>query len=226
MATRNNHEAGITNGMTGIITGIVANANYQGNSFRYGVIEEVNKYLNDTLEFHDEEEFSLDDLALAIDAEPKDKEKESRDRGPASHIVTVEFGHDESKIEMAFGTLAEVATLMIAYVVTCHKMQGGEAPFIVVICHQAHKRMLHREWLYTAITRASERCVLLHTRSGITSALSKQKIKGRNLKEKVESFNKLQDKGGLFGATMNVNLPEPKEITDETINLKYRSPDS
>ncbi len=207
MATKNDHEAGITNGMTGVIKTINANGAYTGNRFRYGLIDEVSKYLSDNSD--DDMDFSLEDLASHVSDNKEKKEKESRDRGPASHIVTVEFGHGDSSFEIVFSTLAEVASLMTAYVVTCHKMQGGEAPFIIVICHQAHKRMLYREWLYTAITRASERCVILYTKMGMSAALGKQNIKGATLMEKVEAFNKMQDKNGLMGASIDVRLPEP-----------------
>src|SRR3546814_5208912 len=86
-------------------------------------------------------------------------DKEKGDRGPASHIVTVKFGDGESAFDMAFASKAEVGTIQLAYVVTCHKMQGGEAPLVFVIVHLSHKRMLTREWFYTGVTRASQRCV-------------------------------------------------------------------
>jgi len=213
MATKNDHTIGITNGMTGIIVDIKPNPEYTGNTQRFGLIEDVNEYLRTGIidEEEPEEEIVLEDLA-AIMADESIEKKEKAERGPSSHIVTVDFGHGNQTLEVAFGTLAEVESLMMAYVVTCHKMQGGEAPFIVVICHHAHKRMLVREWLYTAITRASERCVVLYTRMGLSSAINKQNIKGRTLKEKVASFNRLIDPKGLLGASMTVRLPEPSGI--------------
>lgn len=210
MATKNNHEAGITNGMTGVIKEIITNHDYKGNHARYGLVEDVNAYLSSGI-IEEDIDFDLTKMAALIAEEPK--EKESKDRGPASHSVVVEFGHGDSSFDQAFTTLAEVSTLMTAYVVTCHKMQGGEVPFVVVICHQSHKRMLTREWLYTAVTRGSEKVVVLYTQQGMAAALGKQTIKGKNLQEKVESFNRMQDKGGLLGASVDVRLPEAETLT-------------
>ena len=130
----------------------------------------------------------------AID-EGQQKGKEKKDRGPASHIVTVRFGDAEHGIEVPFGSLSEVGSLMIAYVVTCHKMQGGESPVVIIICHGAHRAMLYREWLYTAVTRASEKCILLYSEDALKSTLNKQKMPGSTLKQKVMAFNAAQDKG-------------------------------
>jgi ATP-dependent exoDNAse (exonuclease V) alpha subunit len=47
MATRNDWEAGITNGMTGIISEIAENAEYAGDRRRFGTVEEVNRYFAD-----------------------------------------------------------------------------------------------------------------------------------------------------------------------------------
>lgn len=215
MATRNDYEAGITNGMTGIITSIAPNAGYGGDARRWGLIDEVNKYFAEE-DVEDDVDISLEELEARINAMGKaEKEaKEKAERGPASHIVTVEFGIDEFSFEIPFATLAEVGSLMTAYVTTCHKMQGGESPTIVIICHDAHKQMLNREWLYTAVTRASETCVLLYTQTALRTALNKQNIRGATLKAKVECFNALADPNGIFGASVKVNLPKPERVGD------------
>ena len=215
MATRNDHEVGITNGMTGIIIDIKDNGAYAGDKNRFGKVEDVQRYLMD-VDDEDEADFSLADIAesYADIAKGKADAKEKKDRGPASHIVTVKFGQAEHAFDIPFGTLSEVATLMTAYVVTCHKMQGGESPLVVVICHQSHKAMLNREWLYTAVTRASQKCVLFFTDQGLRAALSKQRISGRTLQEKVKVFQDLQTKG-LVGAAVNVDVPEPESYATD-----------
>lgn len=188
MATKNDHEQGITNGMTGIITKIERHDGYAGVVNRFGLIEDVNAWLADNGDDEVHVDIAAIRSSIAAVRQGKEDAKERRDRGPASHHVTVAFGKGDNAREIKFSTLSEVGSLMTAYVVTCHKMQGGEAPVIFILCHDSHASMLYREWLYTAITRASQRCVLLFTDRALNACLRKQKIKGKNLAEKVESF--------------------------------------
>jgi exodeoxyribonuclease V alpha subunit len=55
----------------------------------------------------------------------------------------------------------ELDRLAIAYAVTVHKAQGSEYPAVVVPLLRQHGRMLRRNLLYTAITRARRLVVLL-----------------------------------------------------------------
>lgn len=196
MATKNDWETGITNGMTGVIVDIFDNAEYAGDRRLFGEVAAVNAYLSENPDADGEHvEFSLEDLHESFEAMDKgmEKGKEKKERGPASHIVTVRFGEGDHAFEIPFASLSEVASLMTAYVVTCHKMQGGESPTVVVICHDAHRAMLYREWLYTAVTRASGMCILLYSQTALKAALNKQKMPGKTLKEKVLAFNAAQN---------------------------------
>lgn len=211
MATKNDWESGITNGMTGVITDIMENNEYSGDKRIFGTVEAVNAYLSENPDEAEHVEFSLDELDESLQAMDRGAQakKEKRERGPSSHIITVRFGDDDHGFEIPFQTLSEVGSLMTAYVVTCHKMQGGEAPVIGIICHDSHRAMLYREWLYTAITRASEKCFLFYKPDALKSALNKQKMPGRTLKEKVLSFNAAQNIT-IDGVNMarDVRLPE------------------
>ena len=213
MATKNDYEAGITNGMTGIITAIERNGGYAGDSARFGLVSEVNEYFKRT-EDEPEEDISLDDMADSYDDYAKGREdaKEGRDRGPASHIITVRFGEGDHAFDILFASLSEVASLMTAYVVTCHKMQGGESPMVMTIMHQSHKSMLYREWAYTAITRASQHCVVFYNDLALRVALNKQKIVGKTLQEKVRVFQQLAAEGPL-GKAVDVRLPESHSLS-------------
>lgn len=188
MATKNDHEQGITNGMTGIITKIERHDGYAGVRGRFGLIDDVQAWLQDNGEAEVTVDINAIRNSIAAVREGKEAAKEKRDRGPASHKVTIAFGKGDNAREIVFASLSEVGSLMTAYVVTCHKMQGGEAPIIFILCHDSHAAMLYREWLYTAITRASMRCVLLFTDRALNACLRKQRIKGKNLAEKVASF--------------------------------------
>jgi exodeoxyribonuclease V alpha subunit len=222
MVTQNDHEQELTNGMTGIVTKIVPNGAYRGNAARYGLLSEVNRYLADEPDNDMPKAGGIDlDKLMKQLASGEVQSKDDTLRGPSSHIVTVEFDQGASVRTVDFGSLTEIHSLMLAYVVTCHKMQGGEAYMVIIICHQAHGRMLNREWLYTAITRASDKCVLLYTDMGLSKAVATQSIKGATLKEKVESFNQLQMPKAEFGgaALMKIQLPNPRKADEhETSN--------
>jgi len=229
MATVNDYESGITNGMTGIIKSIEPNGAYTEDSRRWGLIEEVQEYLNGLDEEEDDSDvvFSLEEMVSDSQAGLEElKKRDKRDTGPASHIVEVEFGEGDHGFSINFDSKAKVASLMLAYAATCHKMQGGECPLVFCIVHQGNRGPLKREWYYTGVTRASERCVVFTTRQGSGFALGKQDIKGTTLEQKVKTFQALT-KSGLVGPSVRVKLPkrqslstevthyEPKEITNE-----------
>lgn len=215
MATINDYEAGITNGMTGLITSIAPNGAYLGDNRRFGLIREVNEYFAEIADDSEVEDFSLDDIVGDADfGEKEAKAREKGAKGPASHIVTVQFGEGEHAFTRSFDSQAKVGSLMLAYFATCHKMQGGECPLVFIICHQTNKMPLNREWLYTAITRGSQKVVLLQTSGGVGAALSKQAIKGANLKAKLLSFAKLMEVG-IVGASLNVKLPKAESLIQE-----------
>src|SRR3546814_9260776 len=46
-------------------------------------------------------------------------------------------------------------------------------------------RLLTREWFYTGVTRASQRCVVLYTRDGVGNAIGKQEIGRASCRERV-----------------------------------------
>ncbi|MGE5546438.1 MAG: AAA family ATPase [Solirubrobacterales bacterium] len=53
----------------------------------------------------------------------------------------------------------QIADLQLAYALSCHKAQGSSAQRIVVPVYRS--QVLDRAWVYTAITRAEEACVLV-----------------------------------------------------------------
>ncbi|MCC5829277.1 MAG: AAA family ATPase [Phycisphaeraceae bacterium] len=57
----------------------------------------------------------------------------------------------------------------LAYALTAHKAQGSEFPCAVVLCHKSHF-FADRNWLYTAVTRASHTCVLIGDDYGLRRA--------------------------------------------------------
>lgn len=53
----------------------------------------------------------------------------------------------------------------LAYAVTCHKCQGSEAPCVIIMGDSGGGGIANREWIYTAISRASKLCILVGAKS-------------------------------------------------------------
>lgn len=118
-----------------------------GRSFRVGdkVIQLRNNY--------DKGAFNGDTgLVTAIDLEEQE--------------VLVNFWDHEVRYE--FHELNELA---LAYAITVHKSQGSEYPVVVMPLTMQHYPMLQRNLLYTGLTRARKRVVLVGSRKAIAMAV-------------------------------------------------------
>ena len=124
-------------------------------------------------------------------------------------LLKLEEKHAAIAQEISVSTSGSFRKIALAYAFTCHKSQGGEYPTVVIVCHASDLRMLTREWLYTAITRARTRCILLCNRRGLSQALRIQRIKGKSTAEKIASFVKLQEE--VKDLTVP-NLPEARNL--------------
>lgn len=74
---------------------------------------------------------------------------------------------------------AELDELHLAYAMSVHKSQGSEYPIVIMPLTAGHHIMLQRNLLYTAITRAKERVILLGTRAALNTALSNDRTRRR-----------------------------------------------
>ena len=104
-----------------------------------------------------------------------DKEVVNGDVGQVSDIdakgqsLTVAFEPDGQPVAYAWKDVAN--DLRHCYAANIHKAQGSEFPAVVVPVVKQHRRMLQRNLLYTAITRARQICVLVGTRQAIWVAV-------------------------------------------------------
>lgn len=73
----------------------------------------------------------------------------------------------------------EIAELDLAYAITIHKSQGSEFDAVIVPVLTQHYKMLHRNLLYTALTRARRLAVLVGTRRALAMAVRNQDTSGR-----------------------------------------------
>jgi exodeoxyribonuclease V alpha subunit len=87
-------------------------------------------------------------------------------RRPPTHKLWVEFRYPDR--------LAKVPprdhNLALAYCLTVHKMQGSEAPVVILPVHSSFGGFFNRELLYTAISRARDICLTVGQWSALEQA--------------------------------------------------------
>ena len=75
---------------------------------------------------------------------------------------------------------ADLGELVLAYATTIHKAQGSEYPVVVIPLHTQHYLMLQRNLLYTGITRAKERVVIVGTKQALAICIRNNQVMQRN----------------------------------------------
>lgn len=83
---------------------------------------------------------------------------------------------DEKEVEYNFTDLDQ---LLLAYAVSVHKYQGSEAPCIVMPIHTTHFKLLHRNLLYTAVTRGKRQVYLVGCMKAIGIAVKNNQVQKR-----------------------------------------------
>lgn len=229
MATKNeqmNKLDRVTNGQAGTITEITRNTDYRGNALRFGDEKDVQAYIKaqvlasvagDTdgamagevpanIQALANMELDADDFDWTVDEEEQESEEPQDDSGMASHSVTVEF--DNGAIR-TYKTKAAVESIQLAYCSTVAKCQGSQFDTAIIICHHANKNQLSREWLYTAVTRGVKRVIILGTDFAVRYAVSRQKIKGATLAEKIQRYAELLEGTAKtsYGTRLKINVP-------------------
>lgn len=98
------------------------------------------------------------------------------DVSPESQTIEVTFS-DGRVLEY---TRAELSELVLAYATTVHKLQGSESKNIIVPVTMAHKPMLYRNLLYTAVSRATDLCVIVGEPEALKYAIDNDLRNKRN----------------------------------------------
>jgi exodeoxyribonuclease V alpha subunit len=83
---------------------------------------------------------------------------------------------DDKQIEYEFSELDE---LILAYATSVHKYQGSECPCVVIPIHTSHFKLLHRNLLYTAVTRGKKQVYLVGTKKAIGIAVNNNQVQKR-----------------------------------------------
>ena len=92
---------------------------------------------------------------------------------------------------------SETNELILAYAVSVHKFQGSECPCIIVPVHTAHFKLLHRNLLYTAITRGKKLVILIGTKKALAICVRNTDSKKRYTGLKESLFEALTPSLGV-----------------------------
>lgn len=91
-----------------------------------------------------------------------------------AEVVVVDYGDSLVKYDNI-----SIGQVVLSFVTTGHKFQGSECPVVVIVAHPSHSRMLTRQWIYTAITRAKERCVVITAPGTLERAIANRTREAR-----------------------------------------------
>ena len=75
---------------------------------------------------------------------------------------------------------SELDALAPAYAMSVHKSQGSEYPVVVLTLVSGHYVMLQRNLLYTAITRAKQRVILVGSSAALSTAVANDRTRRRH----------------------------------------------
>ena len=89
---------------------------------------------------------------------------------------TMNIAFDDKLVSYEFAELDEI---VLAYATSVHKYQGSECPCIVMPIHTSHFKLLHRNLLYTAVTRGKRQVYLVGTKKAIGIAVGNDQVQKR-----------------------------------------------
>ena len=101
-------------------------------------------------------------------------------------IARIEKVEDEEAVTVAWDdretrlTREDLDDLVRAYAITTHKAQGAEYPVVIAPLTTGHYPLLGAPVLYTAITRARERVVLVGTKRALQIAVQPESPPARH----------------------------------------------
>jgi len=78
------------------------------------------------------------------------------------------------------------------YVISIHKSQGSEFKLVVILVDHHYKRLLYRKLIYTGVTRAKEKLIIIGESDAFLNGVDNQNeyLRKTNLKNRlIESIN-------------------------------------
>ncbi len=139
------------------------------------------KSQKDEVDIDNEDEEALD-FILSQAASSDDEDRVNK----ASHKIKLRMLDTER--EVTIDSAGDVNSLLLGYALTVHKSQGSEWRKVFLCFHHTHSKMIQRELLYTAVTRAREELYIICEGDTFVKGIESQKVKGNTLAEKAEWF--------------------------------------
>lgn len=99
-------------------------------------------------------------------------------------VAVIDDGRTPQGRVLPLNRLADVTT---AHAMTVHRSQGSQFREVTVVLPEADSRLMTRELLYTAVTRASERVRVLGTPDAIRAAVLRPADRASGLADRLES---------------------------------------
>ena len=153
----------------------------------------INPFVGDQNElFCDGNKLRLNDRVIQL------KNVNGINNGDVGFIKSIYLDEDELKhaiIEFSDGVRAdfperELDIIDLAYATTIHKSQGSEYSTVIIPIMMSHYIMLKRNLIYTAITRAKKKVILIGEKRALMAGIHKNDSAKRNtlLSERIKMY--------------------------------------
>jgi exodeoxyribonuclease V alpha subunit len=133
--------------------------------------------LNSKAEKHKKTDFRVGDKVINMKND-YDKNIINGDIGYVQEIydiqlkIIVQFENPEREVTLHLHD----NDLQLAYAITCHKYQGSESRVVILPIHPCFAPILmQRNWLYTAVSRAKELCIIIGQKQEIPRIIQRNK---------------------------------------------------
>lgn len=142
---------------------------------------------------HGQRRFRTGDKVMQI------KNCEDINNGDVGYITSITGTQSESVVRIDFGDgrvvdyeNGDLDMLDLAYACTVHKSQGDEFKSVIINLQSAHSVMLVRPLIYTAITRAKEKVLIVGERRALCTAIRRidTEQRGTKLAQRINDFSK------------------------------------
>ena len=148
-------------------------------------VDVLNVCLQQQLHSQDEQRFHLDEESVLMDGDPVMFRQNNKvlnvyngDLG-VFRFVADDNGQTQPQVHLPDGrvipvTLFNQHQLSLAYALTVHKVQGSEAATVILPVSEQHLSMMNRSLLYTAVSRARKKVILIGSQDVLDYILGRQ----------------------------------------------------